>query len=236
LISEYICYSIVFIMKKKNIIIVFSVLIAALLAGYFYFTAFYSEPNQADKIYTKDDFPIALEKMTEEVLEISLIDLNKQYEKLAQDNYVYIRWVNIGILKKRLMDYSGAEQAWLNAISYNPDQYLAYGNLADLYLFDLGEYQKAEERYLKVLEMDPSNYNYYHGIASLYRYNLTDKKEQVEAWMLKGAENNPAEAGSYYLYLANYFYEKGLDLTKAKFYSRKTLELNLDLKDQLPDL
>jgi len=222
-------------MNKKNIIIIFLVLVAALLAGYFYFTIFYSKPNQTGKIYTQEDFPGALETMSQEILDKSLIDLNKQYQKLKEGDHIYIRWINIGILRKRLNDYPGAEQAWLNAISYSPDQYLAYGNLADLYLFDLGQDQKAEEYYLKVLEMDPNNYNYYHGIASLYRYNLTDKKDQVEAWMLKGAENNPAEAGSYYLYLANYFYEKGLDLAKAKFYSRKTLELNPELKSQLPN-
>ncbi|MBU1137051.1 hypothetical protein KKD72_01640 [Patescibacteria group bacterium] len=222
-------------MNKKNIIIVFLVLIAALLAGYFYFTIFYSKSNQTDKIYTQNDFPDALKTMSQEILDKSLIDLNKQYQKLKEGDHVYIRWINVGILKKRLNDYIGAEQAWLDAIDYNSDQYLAYGNLADLYLFDLGQYQKAEEYYLKVLSMDKNNYNYYHGIASLYRYNLTDKKDQVEAWMLKGAENNPAEAESYYLYLANYFYEKGLNLTKAKLYSQKTLKLNPELKDQLPN-
>ncbi len=236
MILEYICRSIISIMNKKNIIIVFLVLIAALLAGYFYFTIFYSKPNRTDKIYTGEDFPRALETMSQETLDKSLIDLNKQYQKLKEDDHIYIRWINIGLLKKRLNDYAGAEQAWLDAISYNPDQSLAFGNLADLYLFDLGQNQKAEEYYLKVLEMDPNNYNYYYGIASLYRYNLTDKKDQVEYWMLEGAENNPDQAEAYYMYLANYFYQDGNNLSKVRLYSQKTLELNPNLKGQLPNL
>jgi len=155
---------------------------------------------------------------------------------LAQDDHIYIRWNNIGILKKRLKDYDGAVEAWQNAIASNPDQYLAFGNLADLYLFDLGEYDKAEEYYLKVLSMDKHNYNNYFGVAALYRYNLTDRKDQVEYWMLEGAKNNPDQAEAYYLYLANYFYQDGGSLAKARTYSQKTLELDPNLKSQLPNL
>ena len=54
--------------------------------------------------------------------------------------------------------------------------------------------------------------------------------------MLKGAEKNPAEAENYYMYLADYFYQEGDNIEKSKDYSQKTLELNPNLKDQLPNL
>jgi len=41
--------------------------------------------------------------MTEDILEKSLEDLNEQYQKLQEDDYVYIRWINIGIFKNDLM-------------------------------------------------------------------------------------------------------------------------------------
>ena len=229
-------------MFKKQYIWIALIIILAGATAYFYLSNFYynQEPEE-QKIYTTADFPNALETMTEDILKDTLEELNLQYVKIQEDSYVYIRWINIGILKKRLSDYSGTEEAWQNAISYNPDLALAFGNLADFYLFDLGQYEKAEEYYLKVLNMEPSNYAYYIGLVSLYRYNMTEKANLIEDIMLKGAEANPAEAENYYMYLSNYFYygpdnNGGDDKEKARYYTKKTLEINSDLKDQLPDL
>jgi len=224
-------------MNRKNIIYIVLVIIIASLAAYFYLSDFYkSDENDLDKIYTADDFPSALETMNEEILQLSLKDLNEQYQDLRDDEYIYISWVNVGILKKRLGDNPGAEKAWLKAIDYNPDRSLAYGNLADLYLFNMGEYEKAEEYYQKALSIKTNNYTYYHGLVSLYRYNMTEKAHLIEGLMLEGAEAVPSEAENYYMYLAIYFDEQGNDKEKAMYYTQKTLELNLDLKDQLPDL
>ena len=229
-------------MPKKSYIFIIFVIILAGLAAYFYLTEFYFPENSENQepeektVYTADDFPNALEGMTEEILKLSLEDLNKQYRKLEEGDHIYVRWINIGLLKKRLRDYPGTEEAWQKAIAYNPDQSLAYGNLADFYLFNLSEYEKAEEYYLKVLEMRPDNYNYYIGLAALYRYNMTAKGHLIEEWMLKGTEANPAEAEGYYMYLADYFDKEGDNKEKAKYYTQKTLELNPELRDQLPDI
>jgi len=229
-------------MSKKNIIYIVLVVMMASLVAYFYFADLYkSDEEDLTKIYTVEDFPDALKIVDEEVLEFSLKDLNEQYQDLRDNEYVYLSWVNIGILKKRLKDNLGAERAWLKAIEYNPDRSLAYGNLADLYLFNSQEYEKAEEYYLKVLEINPNQHGYYVGLVSLYRYNMTEKSDSIEEIMSNGAKINPAEAENYYMYLANYFAEGvdnkgGNDIEKAKYYMQETLKINPDLKDQLPDL
>lgn len=229
-------------MDKKNIIYIVLVIIIASLAAYFYLADFYkSDENDLDKIYTADDFPNALETTNEEILQLSLKDLNEQYQDLRDGKYIYISWINVGILKKRLGDNPGAEKAWLKAIDYNSDRSLAYGNLADLYLFNMGEYEKAEEYYQKALSIKTDNYTYYHGLVSLYRYNMTEKANLIEGIMIKGAEANPTGVESYYMYLANYFAEGpdnsgGNNKEKARYYIQETLKLNPDLKDQLPDL
>jgi len=232
-------------MSKKHYFFIILVIILIGIVAYFYLSEFYftnEKQQRTSKVYyTAADFPYALERMNEEILEFTLNDLNKQYQKLEEGDHIYIRWINIGILKKRLGDYRGAEEAWQNAISYNPDQSLAFGNLADLYLFDLKEIEKAEEYYKKVLSMRTDHYNYYLGLVTLYRYEMPDKAHLIEEIMLEGAEKNPAEAENYYMYLANYFAagpenHGGNNKTKAKYYTQKTLELNPDLKDQLPDL
>jgi len=230
-------------MFKKQYIIIALIIILAGATAYFYLDKFYfnSEDPEEQKIYTVADFPNALETMTQDILEKSLEELNLQYQKIKEDDHVYIRWINIGILKKRLNDFKETEEAWQTAISYNPDQSLAFGNLADLYLFNLQEYEKAEEYYLKVLNMRTDNYTYYIGLVSLYRYNMTEKANLIEKILLEGAEKNPAEAENYYMYLANYFNHGpdnhgGDDKEKARYYTQKTLEINPELKDQLPDL
>lgn len=219
-------------MSKKKSFIIIVIIVAIAVAGFYLLRGGETEI----KVYTAEDFPQALDIMTEEVLEMSLIDLNKQYEKLADENdeHTYIRWINIGILKKRMNDYEGAEEAWQKAISYNPDQALAYGNLADMYLFDLGEYEKAEEYYQKVLSMKTDNYAYYFGLTALYRYNMTEKAYLIEGIMLDAVKKNPGEAENYYMYLSDYFYREGNDWTKSKQYKQKTLELNPGLESQLP--
>jgi len=222
--------------KKCYFIIIIALLIGAVF--YFYLMKYEDE----NKVYTAEDFPQALEKMEQEVLDLSLEDLNNQYQKLKEgDEHVYIRWINIGILKKRLEDYRGAEDAWQSAISYNPEQSLAFGNLADLYLFDLKEIEKAEEYYKTVLTMDPYNYNNFIGLATLYRYEMTEKANLIEDLMNDAIGFNPGESQNYYLYLANYFADGpenngGNNIEKAGLYTQKTLEIDSSLKDQLPEL
>lgn len=224
-------------MNKKRFLIIILVLFLAVAAAYFYLNYAHRADQEKNKqyVYTAKDFPNALNNMTEEILDKSLIDLNNQYEKLAEDDHTYIRWINIGILKKRLDDCAGAEEAWQKAISYDPDQSLAFGNLADLYLYNLKKYDKAEEYYNKVLSMRTDNFGYYTGLAALYRYNMVEKTNLIEDLMLQGAGKNPAEAENYYMYLADYYYREGNDISKSKKYAQKTLELNSNLKNQLPD-
>ena len=227
-------------MFKKQYIFIALIIILAGATAYFYLDKYYFnsvEPKE-QKIYTVTDFPNALETMTEDILKDTLEELNLQYTKIQEDDHIYIRWINIGILKKRLNDLEGTEEAWQTAISINPDQSLAFGNLADLYLFNLGQYEKAEEYYLKVLSMRQDNYTYYIGLVTLYRYNMTEKVDLIENIMIEGAEINPGEAENYYMYLANYFYygpdnNGGNDKTKANYYAKKTLEINPELRDQL---
>ena len=228
--------------NKKNIIYIVLIILVASSVAYFYLTGFYkSDEDNLEKIYIAEDFPNTLNVMDEEILESSLKELNEQYQDLRDGEYVYLSWINVGILKKRMKDDIGAEKAWLKAIDYNPDRSVAYGNLADLYLFNMREYEKAEEYYFKALEMNPSNHGYYIGLVSLYRYDMTEKSDLIEGIIVNGANLNPAETENYYMYLANYF-DEGVDnkggnnKEKAKYYTQETLKLNPELKDQLPDL
>lgn len=217
--------------KKYLILIIILVVLATVALGWFFYGR-----KQEPREYKTSDFPEAAKTMDEYILEISVAGLNKEYRLLAEGNNIYNHWIEIGILKKRLGDYQGAENAWLEAGKVNPEHVLWLGDLADLYLYTLADYQKAEEYYQKAIEMNPYHCDYYYGLADLYRYNMTEKANLIESMMVNGAKTNPAEAANYSMYLAHYFAKEGQDLAKAKDYSEKTLILNPGLKDQLPDL
>lgn len=222
--------------KIKKIIIVI-VLLAAGTVTYSYLSDYYQGGGEEQKAYTEEDFPRALNMMDEEVLRLSLEDLNNQYQELAKGDHIYIRWINIGILKKRLGDPRGAEEAWQAAISVNPKRALAFGNLAGLYFHNLKEYEKAEENYLKAISLMPDYYSYYVDLADLYKGKLTDKRNLIEDLINDGAEESFGVAkADYYLYLAHYFSREGDDLEKAKEYSQKALKANSNIEDQLPEL
>jgi len=226
-------------MSKKRILYIALVVIAASVVAYFYLLPYFGGEDEMNKVYTVDDFPTGIEKvsngsMSQEILDGTIEELNEQYVKIKEGDHIYNRWINIGILRKRLGDHEGTEKAWLKAIEYSPDQSLAYGNLADLYLFILKDDEKAEEYYLKVISMRNDNYNYYIGLSALYRYNMTEKAHLIEGIIVEAAEINPNEAASYYIYLADYYSRDGNDVEKARKYANKVIEIDPELKDQLP--
>jgi len=223
--------------KRLKYLVVLLIILVTIGVSYFYLAKYYFNQkivSEYDKIYTAQDFPDRDQAMDSKILQVSLDDLNKQYRELKKGDHIYIRWVNIGILKKRFRDFSGAETAWQNAVSINPDLALAYGNLADLYLYFLKNDQKAEENYKKALSLDSSNYTYYFGLCALYRYNQTDKRNLIEGIMLDGVQKNLGTEVDYYLYLASYFSMEGADKAKTKLYSDKVMAIDPSLKNQLP--
>lgn len=229
-------------MNKKKIISISLIILAALVAGFIYFSWDSSDgPGEYyDKDYQVNDFPDALkysdQERAEERAEERVVELNKEYKMLnTDDGYKYEHWINIGVLKKKLGDYQGAEEAWLKAASINDQRSLAYGNLAFLYGYSLKDYQKCEEYYLKAIDLGANNYSYYANLADIYKYNLTDKKDQVESLMLSGVEKCIDKVdGDLYMYLAFYFEDEG-NLAKAKDYAQKAIAKNPGLKDQLSD-
>ena len=223
--------------SKKLIYITLVILLAAIATAAYFYLQPRSVPGEEYKVYTAEDFPQALSKLSAERIAESVAELNEEYRFLKEEDRIYIRWINIGIIKDRLKDHLGAAEAWQNAISYNPDISMAYGNLAQLYFYDLQDYEKAEELYKEAIDASPTNYNYYVSLATLYRYKLTEKRDLIESLMLQGVIKSPEENDAdFYAYLADYFGKEGSDLEKAEEYIQKALAIKPDYKDQLPDL
>ncbi len=180
----------------------------------------YQEKDQ----YSLDDFQNT--GNLEEAEKKRLVEkLNKVYVLLREHEKKYPYWIEIGLIKKTLGDYTGAISAWRNAVSLSKRPVLAYGNLADLYFHYLRNYEKAEEYYQKALELNPRNFTYREGLADLYRYDLKEKSHLVEEIMLEGAKQDPANKIFYYAYLVEFFTENK-NAKKAQEYKDKIYKID----------
>ncbi len=102
--------------------------------------------------------------------------------------------LELGLYRKMLEDYTGAEEIWLYVTALSPTYYVAYANLGDLYGFYLKDYTKAERNYRKVIELKPDAIQAYRSLHDLYRYSYAEKASQAEAILLEGIQKNPGNA------------------------------------------
>lgn len=151
----------------------------------------------------------------------------------------YNEWIDLGVNKKALGDFKGAEAAWLAAIETNANGFVPFANLGDLYANFLKDNVKAEENYKKAIAVNPSMIYIYRNLADLYRYNFKDTAKTEEI-LLAGIEANKEiySVVELYVYLGSYFAELG-DKVKALKYFQEALKIEPDkeaIKEEIKNL
>ena len=105
-------------------------------------------------------------------------------------------WLQLGVDRKIGGDYAGAVQAWQYVAETAPASinYVAYGDLGDLYMnFDVN-YPKAEADYKAAIAIKPTVIDYYRDLYTLYTsfYKTgTSAAADIVAQGLKANPNNP---------------------------------------------
>lgn len=89
-------------------------------------------------------------------------------------------WLKLAIYKKMAGDYTGAEEIWVYLTSVNPQGFIPYNNLGDLYAYHLRDDAKAERNFLKALELAPGQASLYRSIYEFYRFVLKDEVKARE--------------------------------------------------------
>ena len=178
------------------------------------------------RVYTADDFPnVGSVIQDPTVIAERIAYLNQWYDEIYNDSEadVAFNYNRIGVVKKTLQDYVGAEQAWLKALELNKSS-LNWANLASLYYLELGQPQKAIDYFTQAILVNPNNPPFYEDLAGVYRYKLGNDSQKVEEVMLYATTNDPFSANNYYLYLLEYYESDGQNQEKFDHY----LELLLD--------
>lgn len=99
--------------------------------------------------------------------------------------------LELGLYRKVIEDYKGAEAAWIYVTLIAPTDYTAYQNLGDLYGFYLKDYPKSEKNFLKAISLKPNDIPGYASLSSLYKNSYTEKSSQAEQILLDGLKKNP---------------------------------------------
>lgn len=211
---------------SKKIKVIIAIIIFMVVIGFMIYYFFLKKPADPYagvfdwRIVKTDLEPWEIEKFSQEFLAVK--------ESLQQDANQLDGWMQLGMLKKFVGDYKGAEQAWLKANEIRPKNSLSFHALADLYVNFTKEYAKAEPMYRQAIANslgEQFNILYYRNFFYYYRDYLhqPDKAEEV---LLEGIQDNPQSADLVTL-LASFYEEKGENSQAIEYY-QKSLELYPD--------
>lgn len=110
--------------------------------------------------------------------------------ELEKDPTSFVHWNDLGIYRKQLGDYEGAEEIWIYLTKAAPQVPDAYINLGDLYMYYVHDNAKAEPMFLKVVEVAPRLEEGYRRAVDFYVTALNDK-ERALSFLRKSVEKYP---------------------------------------------
>ncbi len=190
--------------NKKNFIIFAVIFLAVIIAG---FGGWYiyrdlkkpvlenNQPVTDDKTLSQEETKKQMPDLDGEIVvkgnvseETKNLAIEKIKEIIAQLKTDYDRreeWLNLGIWRKALGDYEGAEQAWKFVTLIRPNDPVAFHNLGDLYSQYLVDFPKAEKNYLIAIEKDPGTAFFYMKLHEFYRYFMK-KPDLAENILVQG--------------------------------------------------
>jgi tetratricopeptide (TPR) repeat protein len=129
--------------------------------------------------------------LSEESKNRAILEIKKITEALKTDYDRREEWLNLGLWRKTIGDYEGAEEAWKFVTIIRPNDPVAYHNLGDLYSQYLPDFPKAEKYYLLAIEKDTSHQPFFYiKLYEFYRYYLK-KPDLAEKALLDGLKTNP---------------------------------------------
>lgn len=113
--------------------------------------------------------PLVFPADTPESVRVAYIrKFQEAQEVLRRDPTDYYGWVAIGVYRKYVSDYRGAEEAWTYAATLYPQSTVPFDNLGSLYMDFVKDYPRAEANYKRAIVNDPHDIHAYQQLFSLY--------------------------------------------------------------------
>ena len=217
--------------KKIQIIILILVILGA---GFYFFNEFYNKQEQETFTVTLDEiaeFKVIRQDLTDEQIDKYKSEFEENVNESMQSNekFVFNALNRIGMIKKIMHDFNGAEKVWMYMIVHRPENSVVYFNLGNLYMEDLKDNEKAEKAFLLALENsanESANEQYYRGIVTFYTYSYPEKKQEIEKILFNALEMEQYENSQTLMALLATYYQNNNQKEKAVEYWEKVLEID----------
>lgn len=168
----------------------------------------------------KTDFNTSLPK---EALDITISKINSLSKSLKENPNNFQSWIDLGLNRKMINDYSGAKEVWEYASLLRPQNSVSFSNLGDLYHYYTKDYEKAEENLKKAIENKPDYAVYYKNLSDLYKFSYKTDTDLAEKTLLDGLEANP-KLVDMSVFLASYYKEIGNKDKALEYYKKASGE------------
>jgi tetratricopeptide (TPR) repeat protein len=129
-------------------------------------------------------------KIPDEVKKIATDNILKLREKIKANPLVAENWVIIGIYYKTIGDYDSVVAVWEYAKALDPQNFVPFNNLGDLYGYYLKDPKRAEENFTKALELAPGNQVLLRSVYDFYRFIMKDEAK-ANAILKRGEQLTP---------------------------------------------
>ncbi len=222
--------------QKINIVIAFVIIVIGIAA-----LVYYLMPNVVTEPAVQGDEQLLELQFTN--TQISTEDqetfrkrFDEQKTNVQANPDDFNSWMALGLVKKQVGDYKGAEQVWLKATELRPNNSISFANLADLYANFLNDYDRADAAFQTSVVnskgdfVNASFYRSYIDFLIDYRKDL----KRAEEVIMQSLQDNPENSDVFMVAAA--FYRDAGNGAKEKEYLQKALSLNpenTDAKEQL---
>ncbi len=158
--------------------------------------------------------------LPESVQEESAAKVAQAKTELRDNPELMSRWLELAAQYKGVYDYEFAEEIYLYVIEKWPEEVTAYGNLADMYRYELKQYDDSVTYWRKVVALKPDFIAAYRELHYLYRYNIESDASTMIAPLEEGLVANPNNT-DLLIPFANYYRDVAKDNAKAREYFLK---------------
>lgn len=132
--------------------------------------------------------------LNQEIKDLITSKINSLRDVLKADSTKLPYWLDLGMYQKMAGDYQGAVISWKYVADVTSKDFIAYGNLGDLYAYYIKNNGMAEMYYKLAIARDPKQAYLYIQLAGVYKdvFQDMDKAGAIIEQGLKVLPSNPA--------------------------------------------
>jgi tetratricopeptide (TPR) repeat protein len=133
-------------------------------------------------------------KLNQDIQDLVTSKINSLRAVLKNDPTQLTYWIDLGMYQKMGGDYEGAAISWKYVAAVTSKDFIAYGNLGDLYAYYIKNNGMSETYYKLAIARDSKQAYLYIQLAAVYKdvFHDLDKARAILDQGLKALPNDPA--------------------------------------------